>query len=289
VIQHFTRTLNRVPCVDFRLPTEDELDAMEAFQLSLGRQADLTLPLLLTGDVARRGQEIFLDNTLGKCNICHLNAGANANLGGVTNANFNTGAEDLPDQPARLVNKNFPRDDGFGRPGDGTFNTPSLVEAADTGPFFHNNAIETIEGAVAFYNGDAFKNSPSGQFLARTDPNGVAIKLDATQVVAVAAFLRVINSLENIRQSIELLEDSLGKTLPGGRNPKQLLGQAVRETADSFRVLESGGLHPQAVAQLKEAQLLAQKASGSWFSRRRLTLQAIEALKRARGALVSAP
>ena len=190
---------------------------------------------------------------------------------------------------ARLVSPNIPRDDGFGRPGDGTFNTPSLVEAADTGPFFHNNAIETIEGAVAFYNGDAFKNSPSGQFLARTDPNGVAIKLDATQVVAVAAFLRVINSLENIRQGIELMENSLAKNSPDGRNPKQLLDQAARETTDSFRVLECGGLHPQAVAQLKEAQLLAQKASGSWFSKRRLTLEAIGALKRARGLLVSAP
>ncbi|MGH9767398.1 MAG: hypothetical protein ACREAB_08190 [Blastocatellia bacterium] len=289
VIQHFTKTLNRVPGVDFRLPTEDELDAMEAFQLSVGRQADLTLPLLLSGDVIRRGQEIFLDNSLGKCNICHLNAGANANLGGVTNANFNTGVEDLPDQPARLVNKNFPRDDGFGRPGDGTFNTPSLVEAAETGPFFHNNAIETIEGAVAFYTGDSFKNSPSGQFLARSDPNGVAIKLDATQVVAVAAFLRAINSLENIRQSIELLEISLNKNSSDGRRFGQLLDQAVRETTDSIRVLECGGLHLDAVAQLREAQLLARKAIGSWFSKRRLTTEAIEALKRARGLLVTAP
>ena len=39
-------------------------------------------------------------------------------------------------------------DDGFGIPGDGTFNTPPLVEAADTGPFFHNNSVSTIEGAV---------------------------------------------------------------------------------------------------------------------------------------------
>src|SRR2546426_169978 len=36
VIQHFTKTLNRIPGVDFRLPTDEELDALEAFQLSLG-------------------------------------------------------------------------------------------------------------------------------------------------------------------------------------------------------------------------------------------------------------
>src|SRR5262245_4705930 len=87
VIQHFTRSLNRVPGVDFRLPTEDELDAMEAFQASLGRQAELTLPLPLASEVARRGQEIFLNNSLGKCNICHFNAGANANLGGASPGN----------------------------------------------------------------------------------------------------------------------------------------------------------------------------------------------------------
>ena len=37
VIQHFPKTVQRVPGQDFRLPTDGELDAMEAFQLSLGR------------------------------------------------------------------------------------------------------------------------------------------------------------------------------------------------------------------------------------------------------------
>ena len=66
VIQHFTKTLDRVAGVDFRLPTDEELDALEAFQLSLGRQQDLALPLPLKGTVAKRGQAIFLDNGLGK-------------------------------------------------------------------------------------------------------------------------------------------------------------------------------------------------------------------------------
>src|SRR5204863_77295 len=80
----------------------------------------------------------------------------------------------------------IPLDDGFGRPGNNTFNTPPLVESASTGPFFHNNSIETIEGAVAFYNGDSFNKSPAGQVLAASDPQKVGIKLDATQVVVVA-------------------------------------------------------------------------------------------------------
>src|SRR5438094_2807857 len=101
VIQHFTKTLNRVPGIDFRLPTDEELDALEVFQLSLGRQRDLTLPLRLKGTVPKRGQEIFLDASLGKCNICHVNAGATAIAGGsnLGNANFDTGVEKLPDQP----------------------------------------------------------------------------------------------------------------------------------------------------------------------------------------------
>jgi len=280
VIQHFTKSLDRVLGMDFRLPTDDELDALEAFQLSLGRQQDLTLPLPLKGTVARRGQEIFLDNALGKCNVCHFNAGANANPNifgpDVGNMNFDTGVEDLPDQPADLTGEFVPPDDGLGTPGDGTFNTPPLVEAADTGPFFHNDSIETIEGAVAFYNGDAFNNSPAGQ-VSR------GINLDGTQVVEVAAFLRVINALENIRASIQLIEQSNGSR---GARAKELLGLAVADTKDGIGVLIGGGLHPQAVAHLKEAKHRTRRAARSHFSRRSRAAAAIRELKRARATMI---
>ena len=286
VIQHFTRTLNRIPGIDFRLPTDAELDALEAFQLSLGRQQDLSLPLPLKGTVPKRGQEIFLDNSLAKCNLCHINAGATANVGGgsLGNANFNTGVEDLPDQPARLTGEKVPRDDGFGRPGDGTFNVPPLVEAASTGPFFHNNSIETIEGAVAFYDGEAFNNSPAGQFLAGLDPEGTGIELDATQIVAIAAFLRVINVLENIRQSVELLEAV--RQRPRSAQVEESLKVAVRRTEDGIRVLEGGGLHPEAVAHLKEARTQERRAARSVFFKGRHARQAIGELQAARGLLV---
>jgi cytochrome c peroxidase len=285
VIQHFTRTLNRIPAVDFRLPTDEELDALEAFQLSLGRQQDPTLPLPLKGTVPKRGQAIFLDNGLGKCNLCHVNAGATANFGGgnIGNANFNTGVENLPDQPADLTGERVPPDDGLGTPGDGTFNTPPLVEAADSGPFFHNNAIETIEGAVTFYNGQAFNNSPSGQALAQGDPNGIGIRLDGTQVVAVAAFLRVLNALENIRETVGLLQSSLDKS---SDEVKELLRRALAETKDSIRVLEGGGLHPDAVAHLREAKRLTEKAARSLFFKGKHTRAAIREQEKARAFLV---
>ena len=286
VIQHFTKTLNRIPGVDFRLPTDEELDALEAFQLSLGQQQDLVLPLRLKGTVPKRGQEIFLDNKLGKCNLCHVNAGATSNLGqgSLGNANFNTGVEDLPDQPARLTTQKVPRDDGFRTPGDGTFNVPPLVEAADSGPFFHNNAIETIEGAVAFYDGEAFNKSPAGLTLAKLDPEGKGIELDGTQIVAIAAFLRVINVLESIRQSIMLLEASLAVSSSAER--ARLLTRAVRETDDSTGVLTGGGLHAEAVAHLHEARRLADRALRSHFFGRKHTEEAIREQKKARAFLV---
>ena len=283
VIQHFTKTLHRVEGVDFRLPTNDELDALEAFQLSLGRQEDLQSPLLLKGTVPKRGQEIFLDNSLGKCNFCHVNAGATASFGGpnIGNANFNTGVEDSPDQPADLTGELVPPDDGFGAPGDGAFNTPPLVEAADTGPFFHNNSIGTIEGAVAFYNSNAFNDSPSGLLLAGFDPGGVGIHLETPQVEAVAAFLRVINVLENIRVSIELLENA-EQGVGHGSARQEFLERAVAEIEDGITVLVGGGLHPVAVAHLKEAKRRTEKA----FGRDSLIPRAIDALKEAKSSIV---
>jgi cytochrome c553 len=291
VIQHFTKTLNRVAGVDFRLPTDDELDALEVFQLSLGRQEDLTLPLPLKGTAARRGQAIFLDNSLGKCNLCHVNAGATANFGGgnIGNANFNTGVEDLPDQPARLTGEKVPRDDGLGTPGDGTFNTPPLVEAAESGPFFHNNAIETVEGAVAFYNGATFNNSPSGRALAAADPNGRGIVLDGTQVVAVAAFLRVLNALENIRASRANLEAAVGLGSFDTTARATLVNRALIDISDAIQVLNGGGLHGDAVVLLRKASAAGKKARDSLFGAAHKLRRAIEALDAAHALIVDVP
>ncbi|MDH3719384.1 MAG: hypothetical protein OES79_14790, partial [Planctomycetota bacterium] len=229
MIQHFPKTVNRLVGEDFRLPTDSELDALEAFQRSLGRQQELVLPLALLSPIASRGQDIFMDRRSGKCNACHFNAGANADpeLFGAEagNMNFNTGVEVLPDQPADLLDPDNPADDGSGVPGNGEFNTPPLVEAADTAPFFHNHSVATLEGAVAFYNGDAFNNSPAGQLV--IGATGSGINLDATETESVAAFLRIINALENIRASLRLLSGT-----------KQRTDRAVFEIEDAIEVLE---------------------------------------------------
>lgn len=267
VTQHFTKRLNRQAGVDFRLPTNAELDAMEAFQLATGRQAELDLASLqLKGKIAARGLAIFQATdtssgtvAAGKCSVCHANAGAN--LAGLNvNFNFDTGVEQMADKPANTIAGMLPTDGGFGTSphptiagafGNGTFNTPVIVEAADSGPFFHNNAVSTIEEAVGFYNSNAFKNSPSGQFLAATDTGGVAIRLEATQVEAVAAFLRVINALENIRAAVEYGDTTIVARTDS--TTSTFLKFMSGDTKDAIEVLESAGLHPEAVAKLKTA------------------------------------
>ncbi len=288
VIQHFTKTLNRVAGVDFRLPTDAELDALEAFQLSLGRQKDLVLPLPLKSVVAKRGQELFLDDKVGKCNLCHVNAGAGVTLGGTPlgNANFNTGVEDLPDQPARLTAETVPPDDGFGTPGDGTFNVPPLVEAASTGPFFHNNTVATIEAAVGFYDGDAFNESPAGLLLKSLDPEQKGIEIDATQIAAIAAFLRVLNAVENINQSGDLLRASVMVRPPRGETAGDLLKRARSLVDAAARVLSEGGLHPKAVMLLAAAQGHLHHAAVYALPPRWAIERALQAQQAARAELV---
>lgn len=331
VTQHFPLTLGRVPGVDFVLPTPAQLDAMEAFQLALGRQAEVNITTLKIRDAkAKLGREMFnrLDTgnppkpsiglapnpfpqgpplPAGKCALCHENAGATLNVVAFTqlfnnlgvplptltgNANFATGVNDLSALPADIYDRpGNRRDGGFGVvPHDNTtplpqngnrpcangrggfgvvtlpggvlppglceedFNTPPLIEAADTPPFFHNNAVNTIEAAAAFYNDDAFNNSVGGQLLKALDTNGTGVKLDTTQMSAIAAFLRVLNALENIRQSKELLDGIIvGLVTIGSADLDQLFNTMRAEVDDAITVLSEGHLHPAAVAKLRAA------------------------------------
>jgi mono/diheme cytochrome c family protein len=257
VTQHFTRTLNRVAGVDFRVPTNEELDALAAFQLALGRQADPDLAaMIFRSPVVSRGKQIYLNDdpttgAAGRCQRCHMNGGAN--IVGNENANFPLGVENLPDLPVDLIAPGVrPRDAGFGKGpnpnggfGNDRFNTPPVIEAADTGPFFHNNAVSTIEEAVGFYNSDAFKNA-----FGNSLPGGT-IHLEATQVEAVAALLRVLNALENIRSSSEF--DQAAQDSHDHHQSRNLLALASFDTRDAIRVLEERGLHLDAVALLKQA------------------------------------
>jgi cytochrome c peroxidase len=270
VRQHFTRTLNRVAGVDFRLPSDSELDAIEAFMLSVGPRSEPDLSALQTklrdADVSA-GLALFNDPTKGKCAFCHFNAGANQGIFppfGRGNANFNTGVE------ARAANLGLlsairPVDGGFGKAGtlaagfgNGTFNTPPVFLSADKKTLFHNNLCTTIECAVQFYVTAEFNNSPSGLLLSSP------LNLGQEDIFSISAFLRVINALENIRAAVEKLEN--GRAVNESRSRRSLHSQKIFKLAcadikDAYRVLNEGrdlqfkpnGLHPAARSLLEYA------------------------------------
>lgn len=257
VIQHTPKTMGRVAGVDFRLPSDAELDALEAFQLSLGRQEEVEIDSMVFVDPEVQAGKVAFSGSEGKCDRCHGKAGANPTNGAnaFTNENVDTGVEDFP-HPAAALGQPMPRDGGFGTEGtletgfgNGSFNVPSIIEAADTGPFFHNNAAATLEEAVLFYASPAFVNSPG---FAQVNGNAVT----AAGAIRMAKFLRVLNTLENIRAASVFGANaktfSNAKSLNIEAGNKQLL--LMREdVADAVRVLNEVRLHGRAATELRRA------------------------------------
>lgn len=294
VNQHFPKTLARRAGSDFRLPTDAELDAMEAFQLFTGRDAELDLTRLsLKPPIASAGQAVFI-SAPARCNGCHFNAGANQNPAfGGGNADFDTGVEFFPDPAAAIDPFGASRpDQGLGRGptpdvpggfGTGAFNTPPLVEAADTGPFFHNNIVNTIEEAVNFYNSAAFNDSPTGSVFGR-------ISLTATQVNQVGAFLRVINALENIRSTTEMLRFIRANQSVGQAKQNQdLFVITLADITDGLEVMRapggiiSGGANTDLTTARQETAHAKAQPQGSW--QQAAIDRALAALERARRGL----
>ena len=91
-----------------------------------------------------------------------------------------------------------------------------------------------------------------------------------------AAFLRVINALENIRATIELVEESWSSK----NQKKSLIERATHETDDAIAVLRGAGLHPYAVTRLEEAKNLLV---------RRDARKAIKLLEEAKALIVEVP
>jgi hypothetical protein len=290
IMQHYPKTLARRAGSDFRLATNQELLDTEAFMKSTGRRKDLNLgglaaqnpqdPVLRLRDpVAAQGQRIFTnpgnipgilvgDNKgAGKCFLCHSGGGSGDSVeqllfnqpSAIGNGNFDTGIARLPSLPADLAKQPNPIDGGFGKVrnplggfGDGTFSTPVLIEAADTPGFFHNNAVDTLEAAVAFYQGPTFNSSPAGQLAG-------GITLEGTEVEAIAKFLRVINSIENLNSTIGLLNRAKQAGTTQGR---ELIGIALAELDDASDVLREGHVHKNARTEILMATTDAAQAQG---------------------------
>jgi cytochrome c peroxidase len=279
IAQHAPMTMSRIPDVDFRVPTDEELDALVAYQLSLGRQEDLDLPTLeLKSALASNGKALFLDSgslfegesARKNCNGCHFNGGGSAGMSfnaqtpGFPDIDgsprgFNIGADTRVNETPLALALSLPRDGGFGQiltmfgsfgntddlpPPFGhleleEFNSPPVVESADTSPFFHNHTVKDLESAVAFYGTPAFQTSG---FMVPIPVIPVSISADPNdpEVQAIAAFLRVLNALENIRSSIEVA--ARGRTMASAADMNDLARLSLAESADALEVLSMGAV-----------------------------------------------
>ncbi|MCP3978633.1 MAG: hypothetical protein GY716_04770 [bacterium] len=159
---------NAVPYCDYIVPTDVQREDLKTFLTSLGRDSD---PPVATSSVGAgwhiqddRATEAtrFMFGTAYKCAVCHTDAGGNPDGPGQSDLNSDIGIE--------LALQTFfggfgdalrPPDGGFGTDpsgatgllagsfGNGTFDTVSLVEAADTPPYFHNSLdSQTTPGAA---------------------------------------------------------------------------------------------------------------------------------------------
>lgn len=165
-------------------------------------------------------------------------------------------------------------------------NTPPLIEAADTGPFFHTDTTisgasahntetaTSIEEAVAFYDSPAFNSSPSGAVR--------PIDLTETQIDDVGRFLRAVNAAFNAQLALKRL-DAAGAIVDQLGNQdlaiqQELLRLANVELQDAIVVL--GGvpegtpeLNPESRDQFTSAhELVDQAAAISSPSERRVAI-----------------
>jgi cytochrome c peroxidase len=167
VIQHFPRTLSRTasgPNPDFRLPTTEELDAIEAFLLAQESPAGndpnkFDLSRFATTSVQRKGRDDF--EVFG-CAACHSGLVLSQTAISVqekpagVNASFNTGTA------AGAFGETLPCERGAGSCGSREFSTPQLFGLPGAGLLFHNGTATTLAEAVSFYDSSEFVTSPTG-------------------------------------------------------------------------------------------------------------------------------
>lgn len=227
--QHFTKGLARDEGIDFRFATPLEMQLVETFQLALGRTNELNFAQLNLFDAqAQEGKLAYLDPMRGRCQVCHVNGGANFEDTG-ENRNFDTGTRialsstTIPTfDGVALFDGGFggqglahpnvvafpfdpPVNNGFG---NNSFSPPPVIEAADTLPAFHTNAFgssaNNIEDVVTFYAG-LFQQSAAGLALNERfgGPSNVGPDIEN-----IGRFLRALNVALNLDMAKQRLRAS---------------------------------------------------------------------------------
>jgi len=179
--------------------------------------------------------------------------------------------------------ENFGIVNGFG---DGTFNPPPLIEAADTAPFFHNAFRASdkqggggdIDGAVTFYATPAFRDSPGAKLLDQRF--GAPLDLQPLDSVAISRFLRILNGAFNIDIASQRLQavNTLASRFNDEHSDIQtrLLELAAVELDDALEVL-SVDIYPDAQERLRnaKAEIALGVAATTWSERQTRTANAI--------------
>lgn len=324
--QHFTRRLDRVAGVDFRFATSQELDLMEQFQLQLGRRNEIDLGQVNLFDaLAQDGKAAYLDPLRGRCQVCHANGGANfADTG--KNRNFDTGTRLAPrsDTTIPVFDGVFLFDGGFGGKGladpnvvtqpldppvnngfgNNTFNTPPVIEAADTLPAFHTNFFgapgapdapptNNIENVVTFYAG-LFNQSPAAADL--TAQFGAPANV-GPDIASIGRFLRALNvafNLDMARQRLRASQALLGRFHDQFADVQvKLIRLAADEIDDALTVLQDPvtpqPFYPVAVDRLglAKAEIAAALAAATSAQRQGPLSNAISRVENARDQIGS--
>jgi cytochrome c peroxidase len=157
VTQHFPRTLARNSvgtAPDFRLPTPDELEALEVFmraqEFPAGTDPNkFDLNRFVITAAQRRGFVDFFGAA--KCSFCHngtvLTDSGVFNTGVVNQVINSAGVDNLPCEPSNPC-------------GSRAFSVRQLFNIANLGPFFHDGSAATLKDVLAFYNSSFFNTSP---------------------------------------------------------------------------------------------------------------------------------
>ncbi|WP_420643112.1 hypothetical protein [Candidatus Leptofilum sp.] len=141
IVQHTPRSLLRRPGIDFRSPTQAELDALEAFQFTIRIPADgnYDLDRFAITDDQLEGRDIFFTDA--QCSKCHSGpvlATSDGTIAGIpegVNAKFNTGTDEIP---VNALDGMPPEDPDINGISQRTYSTMALFGSDFiTGPYFH--------------------------------------------------------------------------------------------------------------------------------------------------------
>jgi cytochrome c peroxidase len=186
VTQHFPRTLARNSGgsdPDFRLPTSDELAAMEAFMRSLDFPAGtdpnkFNLSRFVLTAAQQRGFNAFFGAA--NCSACHngtvLTDSGLFNTGVVNQTINSAGVDNLPCEPSTACGTRF-------------FSARQLFNVANLGPFFHDGSAATLKDVLAFYNSSFFNTSPGAAFSGQIN----TFAISPTAADDIVAFLEGIS------------------------------------------------------------------------------------------------